>query len=48
MCNEIYSGYYVPENLLVIVSDGIGFTLTPVRYRAPGEVVQIRLKSIEN
>jgi predicted MPP superfamily phosphohydrolase len=41
--NPIYSGHGKAGRLNVIVTNGIGFTLAPVRYRAQGEVVEIRL-----
>lgn len=45
--NPIYSGFEKVGNLNVIVTNGTGFTLAPLRYRAQGEVVEIRLKKQE-
>ncbi len=42
--NTFYSGYYEYEGMPVIVTNGIGLTLAPVRYHAPAEIVRIRLK----
>jgi predicted MPP superfamily phosphohydrolase len=38
------SGFYVVNNLLVSVTNGLGFTLAPVRYHAPAEIVMLTLR----
>lgn len=41
--SPIYSGYEKVGKLHVLVTNGIGLTLAPVRYQAPAEVMQIKL-----
>lgn len=41
--NPIYTGHEKVGNLNVIVTNGTGFTLAPIRYHAPAEVVRIRI-----
>ena len=43
MENDIYSGVYHQNGIPVIITNGIGMSLVPVRYRAKGEIVQIKL-----
>jgi predicted MPP superfamily phosphohydrolase len=43
MENDIFTGYYKKDNLNVIITNGIGVSLVPIRYRAQGEIVQFRL-----
>lgn len=42
--NKFYSGLYKYDNLAVIVTNGVGLTLAPLRYHAPAEVVKVVLK----
>lgn len=39
--NQFYSGLHHYQDLPVIVTNGIGLTLAPLRYQAPAEVVKI-------
>ncbi len=39
--NGFYSGRYQLGNLTVVVTNGIGFTFTPLRFGAPAEVTRI-------
>jgi predicted MPP superfamily phosphohydrolase len=41
--NKIYSGYKKYDSLSVVVTNGIGLTLAPLRYGAPAEVTKITL-----
>jgi predicted MPP superfamily phosphohydrolase len=43
MENEIFTGSYKKDNMNVIITNGIGVSLVPIRYRAQGEIVQFRL-----
>jgi predicted MPP superfamily phosphohydrolase len=47
MENEIFTGTYKKEDMSVIVTNGIGVSLVPLRYRARGEIVQFRLKGTD-
>ena len=40
-----YKGYYHHKNLHVIVTNGIGLSVVPLRYQAPAEIVRIRIKA---
>ena len=40
---QYYSGYYRVDRMDVIVTNGIGLTLAPIRYRSHSEVFTIRL-----
>lgn len=39
--NKFYSGYGEYKDMPVIVTNGVGLTLAPIRYQAPAEVVKI-------
>ncbi len=41
--NQIYSGYEKYGRLPVVVTNGIGLTLAPLRYQAPAEITTILL-----
>lgn len=41
--NRFYSGFYHYRDLPVIVTNGVGLTLAPLRYQAPAEVVKVTL-----
>lgn len=41
--NDIFSGVYHRNGIPVIITNGIGMSLVPIRYRAKGEIVQIKL-----
>ena len=43
MENDIYSGMYRQNGVTVIITNGIGMSLVPIRYRAKGEIVHIKL-----
>ena len=43
--NSFYSGRYQLGSLNLFVTNGIGLTMMPVRFRAPAEIQQIILKS---
>lgn len=45
MENDIFTGTYKREDMSVIVTNGIGVSLVPLRYRAQGEIVQFRIKN---
>jgi predicted MPP superfamily phosphohydrolase len=42
--NRYVSGFYRVGSLIVSVTNGLGFTLAPVRYHAPAEIVIITLR----
>jgi len=44
MENDIFTGTYKEDDMSVIITNGIGVSLVPLRYRAHGEIVQFRLK----
>jgi predicted MPP superfamily phosphohydrolase len=44
MENDIFTGTYKEDDMSVIITNGIGVSLVPLRYRAGGEIVQFRLK----
>jgi len=44
MENDIFTGTYRRDDMSVIVTNGIGVSLVPLRYRARGEIVQFKLK----
>jgi predicted MPP superfamily phosphohydrolase len=43
--NEFYSGQYKKNNLNIFITNGIGLTMMPLRYRAPAEVIKIILQN---
>ncbi len=43
--NDFYSGMGIKDSMPVIVTDGIGMSIIPLRYRAGAEVVQFRFVS---
>ena len=43
--NEFYSGHYTKNKLNIFVTNGIGLTMMPLRYRAPAEVITINLQN---
>jgi predicted MPP superfamily phosphohydrolase len=47
MENDIFTGTYKKDEMSVIVTNGIGVSLVPLRYRAQGEIVQFRFKRKE-
>jgi predicted MPP superfamily phosphohydrolase len=47
MENDIFTGFYEKNDMHVIITNGIGVSLVPIRYRAQGEIVQFRLKRAE-
>ncbi len=44
--NDIFTGIFKKDNMSVIVTNGIGVSLIPLRFRARGEIVQFRLKRV--
>ncbi len=42
--NDYYSGYYNKNNLNIFVTNGVGLTMMPLRFRAPAEVIRITLQ----
>jgi len=44
MENNIFTGTFKKEEMSVIITNGIGVSLVPLRYRARGEIVQFKLK----
>jgi predicted MPP superfamily phosphohydrolase len=42
---EFYSGSYHVGSTAIVVTDGVGLTLAPVRYHARAEVTTIVLRS---
>jgi hypothetical protein len=42
--NDFYSGNHPFGRLRVVVTNGVGLTLAPVRYGAPAEITRIRLR----
>jgi len=47
MENDKFTGTYIKGGMNVIVTNGIGVSLVPLRYRAQGEIVQFRFKKSE-
>jgi predicted MPP superfamily phosphohydrolase len=45
--NSFYSGYYLLDKLHLFVTNGIGLTMMPVRFRAPAEIQQITLNTVK-
>ncbi len=41
--SPIYTGFHKQGDLNIIVTNGIGLTMWPIRYQAPGEIVKINL-----
>jgi len=41
---EFYSGRYTLGSMAIVVTDGVGLTLAPVRYHAPAEITTIVLQ----
>jgi predicted MPP superfamily phosphohydrolase len=39
-----YTGFYTVDQLVVAVTNGLGHTLTPIRYQAPAEITLITLR----
>ena len=39
-----YKGIYGSGRMLVSVNNGLGFTFAPLRYRAPAEITQIKVR----
>lgn len=46
MENKIFSGIFKKDDMSVIVTNGIGVSLVPLRFRAQGEIVQFKLKRV--
>ena len=44
--NDFYSGIDLEDSMPVIVTNGIGMSIIPLRYRARAEIVQFRFKSV--
>jgi predicted MPP superfamily phosphohydrolase len=42
--NELYTGYHILDGLNVVISNGIGLTLVPLRFRAYAEIVSLNFK----
>lgn len=42
--NDYYSGYYKRNRLNIFVTNGVGLTMMPIRFRAPAEVMKIILR----
>jgi predicted MPP superfamily phosphohydrolase len=47
MENNIFTGTFKEDDMSVIITNGIGVSLVPLRYRARGEIVQFRLKQAD-
>jgi len=47
MENDIFTGTYKNDEMSIIITNGIGVSLVPIRYRAQGEIVQFKLKRTE-
>ena len=47
MENKIFNGIHKIDDMNVIITNGIGMTLVPLRYRASAEIVHFRLKQAE-
>jgi predicted MPP superfamily phosphohydrolase len=45
--NKIFNGIHKIDDMSVIITNGIGMSLVPLRYRASAEIVQFRLKRAE-
>ena len=43
--NPIYTGHHIFNNLHVVITNGIGMTLIPLRYRAYAEIVRLNFKT---
>lgn len=43
--NEFYSGHYKKNKLNIFVTNGVGLTMMPLRYRASAEVIKIILQN---
>jgi predicted MPP superfamily phosphohydrolase len=39
---KYYHGYYTLKNMQIIITNGIGLSLAPMRYHAPAEIVNIK------
>jgi predicted MPP superfamily phosphohydrolase len=46
MENKIFTGVFKKDDMSVIVTNGIGVSLVPLRFRAQGEIVQFKLKRV--
>jgi len=42
--NNYYSGFFLLDKLNLFITNGIGLTMIPLRYRAPAEIQQITLR----
>ena len=42
--NEYYSGHYQKDSMDIFITNGVGLTMMPLRYRAPAEIIKIILK----
>jgi len=43
--NKYYTGWNIVDGLNIFVTNGIGLTMLPLRYRAPAEITKITVKS---
>ena len=46
--NQFYSGRYQFGRMAVLVTNGVGLTLAPFRYRAPAEVMRVEFARMED
>ena len=46
--SRFVSGFYGVGEMLVCVTNGLGFTLAPIRYHAPAEIVVLRLRQVRS
>jgi predicted MPP superfamily phosphohydrolase len=47
MENDFFTGYKKSGNMFVVITNGIGVSLAPLRYHAPAEITRIRLQKTE-
>jgi uncharacterized protein len=45
--NRYVSGFYQLGKMLIVVSNGIGMTLAPIRFHAPSEITLLTLRTVE-